>query len=310
MKGIDAKRGIAATLERIWALAKKEPRNLTVMFGGTGARCSFEGEGRYLKARVQLPALDDVAEINQAHFNDIIGYVLHEFAHLLYTKNEPWESLIVDRPELRDTKLPFWFVNSLEDVRIEGLLIQSGIAANAKALFEGLIDGQDASEVPVDIAENVPYVLAVEGRRLNNDYALTTPDLLADCPWAAEVRETLDKLKLARSTADTVKIAIALYDSLFDDMPPIERPPRPRGKKGEGDDGEEVEGEELVGGEGGGGGEGKGRKRTGGGGASSKGIPEADKILEGKAKKVATSKDVFHLPVRTKPRIAKIIFED
>lgn len=317
MKGIDAKRGIASTLERIWALAKKDPRRLTIMFGGSGARCAFEGEGRYMTAKAQLPALDDVAEISAAHFNDVIGYVLHEFAHILYTKNEPWEKAVLERPELKTDKLPFWFVNSLEDVRIEGLLINSGIAANAKSLFEGLVNGTDISEVQFDIAENVPYLLAVEGRRLNSDYALTARDLFAECPFATQARLALFDLKSAKSTADTVRIGLALYDALFDYSEPVDRPEPPRrGKGGEGDDGEDGD-EELVGKGGGGGaseGEGKSgeRKKVGGGdsGSKSKGIPDAAEVIKSKAKKVATSKDVFNLPVRTKPIIAAFEFRE
>lgn len=316
MKGIDAKRGIAATLERIWAMAKKDPKRLTILFGGRGARCSFEGEGRFMHARVQLPALDDIGEVSQSHFNDIIGFVLHEFGHTQYTKNEPWEKAVTERPELKDSKLPFWFVNAMEDIRIEGLVIQSGLAGNAKALFEGLVDGQDVSDVKFDIPENVPYVLAVEGRRLNNDYALTTRDLLAECPWADNVRSALVNLKHARSTADSVRIALDLYDLLFPDaIPDAPPPPRPRGKGGDGDeveddDGDEDgDGEELVGKEGKEDGERK-KVSTGGGGAKSKGIPEADEVIKGKAKKVATSKDVFNLPVRTKPIMATINFRD
>lgn len=320
MKGIDAKRGIAATLERIWAIAKKDPKRLTIMFGGRGARCSFEGEGRYMQANVQLPALDDVGEVSQAHFNDIIGFVLHEFGHTQYTKNEPWDAAVAERPELKDSKLPFWFVNAVEDVRIEGLVIQSGLAGNAKALFEGLVDGQDITGMKFDIPENVPYVLAVEGRRLNNDYALTTRDLLAECPWADNVRCSLVNLKHARSTADSVRIALDLYDLLFPEVPPVEPPPpRPRGKKGEGDEGEEVqvdEGDEELIDKGGGKSEGEGktgeRKKVGGGGSGAKsdGVPEAAEVIKGKAKKVATSADVFNLPVRTKPIIATINFMD
>jgi hypothetical protein len=314
MKGIDAKRGIAATLERIWAMAKKDPKRLTILFGGEGARCSFEGEGRFMKARVQLPALDDIGEVSQAHFNDVIGFVLHEFGHTQYTKNEPWEKAVAERPELKDSKLPFWFVNAMEDIRIEGLVIQSGLAGNAKALFEGLVDGQDVSDVKFDIPENVPYVLAVEGRRLNNDYALTTRDLLAECPWADNVRCSLDNLKDARSTADSVRIALDLYDLLFPDAIPDAPPPsRPRGEGGDGDeveDGDEDgDEEELVGKEGK---EDDKRKRVSGGGGSAKseGIPDAAEVIKRKAKKVATSKDVFNLPVRTKPIMATIDFRD
>lgn len=318
MKGIDAKRGIASTLERIWALAKKDPRRLSIMFGGSGARCSFEGEGRYMTAKVQLPALDDVAEISADHFNDVIGYVLHEFAHILYTKNEPWKKAISERPELKTDKIPFWFVNSLEDVRIEGLLIKAGIAGNAKSLFEGLVNGQDISDLSVDIPENVPYLLAVEGRRLNIDYALTARDLFAECPFADQARTALVELKSAKSTADTVRIGLALYDALFDYSEPIERPERPRrGKDGDGEGDEVEDGDEPVGKGGGGGaseGEGKSgeRKKVGGGGSGSKskGIPDAAEVIKGKAKKVATSKDVFNLPVRTKPIIATIHFVD
>jgi hypothetical protein len=102
-------------------------------------------------------------------------------------------------------------INGLEDVRIERVMIRSGVD---QALFEAATNSAlEDGYVKPDDRQNICFVLAVEGRRLN-DYRLTRKSILDESPWASPIWWALKKMKDARSTSEVVTIALRLHRRL------------------------------------------------------------------------------------------------
>jgi hypothetical protein len=231
MLGIHVKRGVESTLERVFANSGERMGKLSVAWTGKTAGIIFERMGNILTAKVIFPAIDEVSEIPRSRFNNMIGYALHELGHAWFTENEFWD-------EAR--KLHGGFVsnliNGLEDPRIERKVIESGFAPNSRALFEELINNvldKDGYVEPDDL-KNIPFMLAVEGRRLNG-YHIDVPSILDDCPYVDDVRWALETAHHCASTHGIVQVAIELYKRLQSEsksQPPVNTNPDPKGKKG------------------------------------------------------------------------------
>ena len=165
MIGLNVKRGVAATMERVTANAGVLFESLQVVWTGTGAGIRFERFNGRVDATVILPAIDDLKEVSSQIFHNLIAFALHEgLGHAVYTDNEPWDNA-------REKHGAFLgnLINGLEDPRIEQCAIRSGFAPNAKQLFENLLNSmleRDGYPEAGDI-KNIPFILAVEGRRLN-----------------------------------------------------------------------------------------------------------------------------------------------
>jgi len=131
-------------------------------------------------------------------------------------------------------------------------VIKSGYAPNSRALFESLVNNvlEDGYVEPDDF-KNLPFQLAIEGRRLNG-YNLDAPSVLDESRYAADLRWALTAAKKAKNTAQIAKIAIELYRRLKKTQAPEDKPegkPEPKGKpegkpeSGEGEDEGQDEGE-------------------------------------------------------------------
>lgn len=309
MLGLQAKTAAISVVERIWSASGQDINNLSVIFAGKTANVSVKPQSgrKGLIARINLPAIDESAVIEVSLFNNIIGYVLHELGHGLYTTRVSENNFL--------GKL----IDALEDSRVEAKIMDSEIAGNAKALFEGLINSILKKGTPDStLKESVPDLLAIEGRRLNG-LSLIVPSTIESSPFEEPIIEALNELQFAANTADVVEIATVLMKAL--DIPESESGGGGEGEgekekgEGEGEGKGEGEGEEDSEGEGKepdksepDKSEGKPPKKSGGGGGgtSKKKTTEIDfaKEIEKSIKK--TTGDLHsRLPARTKPKIFK-----
>ena len=249
MLALDAKRGLEATLERVLNASGQKGWKLDILWSGKTAGVRFEGR----KAHIILPAVDETKDVPVVLFNDLLAYVLHELGHIWFTQNEPW-----DLARLKHGTYVSNLINGLEDPRIEWQVIKSGYAPNSRALFESLVNNvlEDGYVEPDDF-KNLPFQLAIEGRRLNG-YNLDAPSVLDESRYAADLRWALTAAKKAKNTAQIVKISIELYRRLKktqaekpegkpedkpEDKPEPKSKPEGKPESGEGEDEGQDEGE-------------------------------------------------------------------
>jgi hypothetical protein len=215
MLGLNVKRGVETTLERVFNNGGERFDNLEINWTGTTAGIIFKRSGTYTSARVIFPAIDETANIENGKFNNLIGYALHELGHAWFTDSAPW-----DNARTKHGHFVNGLINGLEDPRIEQAVIDSGRAPNSKALFNNLINSVTSKEyIQADDRKNIPFLLAVEGRRLNG-YHINVPNIVDDAPWSADLHWALNKAHLATSTKEIVKIALALFKRLQKHQPP------------------------------------------------------------------------------------------
>ena len=206
MLAIDVKRGVEATLERVYLNTGRKFKRLSFAWAGnTAAVCHEDGE-----TRVVFPGIDETKQVDRSMFNELIGYALHELGHVWFTDNDPWD-------RARNLHPPFVsaLINGLEDPRIEQRVIKSGYAPNSRALFEFLVNAVLTKDgyVDADDFKNIPYVLAIEGRRLNG-YHIGVASVIDDAPWGEHLRWALDESQKAADTSEVVDIAVELYKRL------------------------------------------------------------------------------------------------
>jgi len=210
MLGIDVKRGVATTTERVFNASGDQFGSLEILWTGKTAGIIFDRSYSRVNAKILFPSIDEKSNIPQATFNNLIGYSLHELGHAWYTDNAPW-----DKARAKHGSFVGSLINGLEDPRIERLVIESGRAPNARVLFETLINSILARDGYVDPLDkrNIPFVLAVEGRRLNG-YSIGVPSIISKSPWAKHIKWALKRAQSARDTATIAKIAIELFSRI------------------------------------------------------------------------------------------------
>ena len=207
MLGVNVKRGVATTLERVFNASGNQFDKLEVLWTGRTAGIIFDRGISYCNAKVIFPSIDETSQIPEHTFNNLIGYALHELGHAWFTDNKAW-----DRARDKHGKFVSNLINGLEDPRIERKVIESGRAPNSRALFENLLNSVLAKDgyVKPDDKQNIPFLLAVEGRRLNG-YNISHASIVDDSPWAKHLHWALKKARVAPDTATIVKIAIELF---------------------------------------------------------------------------------------------------
>lgn len=207
MLGIDVKRGVASTLERVFNSSGERFNKLEVLWSGKTAGIIFDRNPYGCNAKVLFPNIDETSFIPNDKFNNLIGYALHELGHAWFTNNAPW-----DNARNRYGSYVSNLINGLEDPRIEKLVIESGRAPNSRALFENLINSVLSKDgyVDADDKRNIPFLLAVEGRRLNG-YHINVPNIISKSPWKTHIQWALKRAHTARDTSAIVKIAIELF---------------------------------------------------------------------------------------------------
>ena len=207
MLGVNVKRGVATTLERVFNASGNQFDKLEVLWTGRTAGIIFERGHSSCNAKVIFPSVDETSQIPEHTFNNLIGYALHELGHAWFTDNRAW-----DRARDKHGKFVSNLINGLEDPRIERKVIESGRAPNSRALFENLLNSVLAKDgyVKPDDKQNIPFLLAVEGRRLNG-YNISHASIVDDSPWAKHLHWALKKARVAPDTATIVKIAVELF---------------------------------------------------------------------------------------------------
>jgi hypothetical protein len=207
MLGVNVKRGVATTLERVFNASGNQFDKLEVLWTGRTAGIIFERGHSSCNAKVIFPSIDETSQIPEHTFNNLIGYALHELGHAWFTDNRAW-----DRARDKHGKFVSNLINGLEDPRIERKVIESGRAPNSRALFENLLNSVLAKDgyVKPDDKQNIPFLLAVEGRRLNG-YNISHASIVDDSPWAKHLHWALKKARVAPDTATIVKIAVELF---------------------------------------------------------------------------------------------------
>lgn len=210
MLAINAKRGVESTVERVFNNAGNRFDRLEFVWSGTTAGIIFERESGNVNAKILFPAINESSDIPRAKFNNLIGYALHELGHAWFTDNEPWDDARREHGGFVAN-----LINGLEDPRIELKVIESGYAPNSRALFEDLTNSVLAKNgyVEADDLKNVPFLLAIEGRRLNG-YHINVPSVIDDAPWASDLHWALGEAKVATNTQRIAEIAIELYKRL------------------------------------------------------------------------------------------------
>jgi hypothetical protein len=157
-------------------------------------------------SQIVLPAMDDDLDYPEVKYSQMLGYGLHELGHLRYTDHDLWDWAVQSHGRYLGG-----LINGLEDVRIERTMIRSGVD---QTLFEAAINAAlEDGYVDADDRNNICFVLAVEGRRLNG-YRLACKSILDESPWASPIWWALKKMKDARSTGEVVTIALRLHRRL------------------------------------------------------------------------------------------------
>lgn len=210
MQGIYVKRGVESTLERVFNNTGRQFDTLEFAWTGrTAGVCSKKING-VITANVIFPNIDETVDIPKAVFNELIGYALHELGHVWFTDDEPWDLARENHGDFVSS-----LINGLEDPRIERKVIDSGYAPNSQYLFENLTNAvltKDGYVKPDDL-KNVPFLLAIEGRRLNG-YPLVFDSIVDQSPWASDLQWALTSAQRARNTREIVGIAIELNKRL------------------------------------------------------------------------------------------------
>jgi hypothetical protein len=212
MLAIDLKRGVEATLERVFKQSGNQFGKLEFVWSGRTAAIKSERAGGVLNAKVYFPSIDDNKQASRALYNEILGYAIHELGHAWFTDMDCWNVATSTHGQVL-----FNLINGLEDPRIEQCVIDSGYAPNSKTLFVNLLNSvlDEGGYVQPDDRANIPFMLAVEGRRLNG-YPIKFESILSQSPWGADLEWALTKAKKAGSTAEVVTIAIELFKRLND----------------------------------------------------------------------------------------------
>jgi hypothetical protein len=234
MLAINAKRGVESTVERVFGSTGNEFSRLHVLWTGSTAGIIFKRVGKVVDAKIVFPSIDEGREMKRSTFNNLIGYAIHELGHAWFTENKPWDQARNEHGQFVGN-----LINGLEDPRIERKVIESGYAPNAKALFEELLNSilKKNGYVDADDLKNVPFLLAVEGRRLNG-YHIDAPSIVDDAPWSADLRWALAEAQVAPNTYRIAEIAIELFKRLKDFEPEPKGDGEDEGDE-EGDDGQE-----------------------------------------------------------------------
>lgn len=215
MLAIDLKRGVESTLERVFKHSGHEFGELKFIWSGkTAAINATKYDGR-IDATVYFPAIDETKEASRALYNELLGFALHELGHAWFTNMKPWTEA-----GQRHGQFIHNLINGLEDPRIERCVIDSGYAPNSKSLFINLINSVlEEGYVEPDDYNNIPFMLAVEGRRLNG-YLIAADNILPRSPWRKDLEWALREAQAAKSTKRIVDIAIELAARLEENKQP------------------------------------------------------------------------------------------
>ena len=246
MLGINLKVGVEATLQRLNAHSRgRQLKDLKFVWGYHTAAISEDRQG----VKVYLPHVDEAKAVPAGLLHRLVGYVCHELGHHWFTNASAWHGAANGDQFLHG------LINGLEDPRIEKAVIKSGFAGNSRNLFVGLVNHVVGPELPTDF-DNIPFILAVEGRRLNG-YDILAKQTYQTTPWASDLEWALTEAHTAPDTVRITEIAIELAKRLQG-----RENEKPNGDPGEDGEGGE-QGQDGKPGEGQGEGQGEGEGQDG-----------------------------------------------
>lgn len=203
MLGINLKVGVEATLQRLNAHSRgRQLKDLKFIWGYHTAAISEDRQG----VKVYLPHVDEAKAVPDGLLHRLVGYVCHELGHHWFTNSNAWHGAANGDQFLHG------LINGLEDPRIEKAVIKSGFAGNSRNLFVGLVNHVVGPELPTDF-DNIPFILAVEGRRLNG-YDILAKQTYQSTPWASDLEWALTEAHTAPDTVRITEIAIELAKRL------------------------------------------------------------------------------------------------
>lgn len=189
MKGYEFKAGIVTFARQ---LAERDGQSFKVVFTGTGA--STDG-----KSVINLPQVNDKAQVSPALLRRYTAYVVHEYGHIAYTKF--WLSY-----RLPSGKYMHSLWNAVEDGYIEDRLVQS--IPNGKKLLGDLVSGiyQESEGIDWTQPDAWPFALALSAR--------THVHIRPPVPsYVAEIfNEELAQPR--KSTSDCIECAVRIYNRL------------------------------------------------------------------------------------------------
>ena len=222
------KRGVETTLERVYKNTGNQFKKLSFQWTGKTAGVSHT----HWETKVIFPSIDETKEADQSLLNNLIGYALHELGHVWFTTSEHWDAARREYGTYVGA-----LINGLEYPRIERCVAQSGYAPNSSALFEKLVNSilTKKGYVEPDDFQNYPFLLAIEGRRLNG-YSVCVESIVDQSPHAAELRWALTEAHTAKDTKAIVQIAVELYKRLQQNKPEQQEDKPEQGEQGKQDD--------------------------------------------------------------------------
>jgi len=209
MDGIKFKRAISATLERYTAALGYKVR---IVYVGQSAGMNFVNG----QLNVIFPAIDETLHFTIADVNRYVAMVIHEGGHAKFTDCKAWDKAVSGAPKGQG-KFLHRLINGLEDPRMEQCVIDSRALENSRNLLSDLTNWllKDGYVEPDDI-ENVAFICAIEGRRLNG-YQLNYPCIVDQSPWSAAIWDALHSARNARNTQGVADAAQTLLDALLRD---------------------------------------------------------------------------------------------
>lgn len=207
-RGLAIKPAVAATIERIYSKSgNKFMCGFDVLFSGetAGIRVAVSG-----KVHIVMPTIDETAICSPELFSDLIAYSIHELGHLWHSDMGPWDEAVKQHGNFVGS-----LINGLEDPRIEKEVIKSNVAPASGELFEKLLNRVLSKNgyVQPDDFKNIPFMLAVEGRRLNG-YKVCAKSVLDDSPFKDDLSWALKESSLAGRTSDIIDISVELNKRL------------------------------------------------------------------------------------------------
>lgn len=235
---------VAATTETVGKIlarggAATAPSCISVTTeGGNTASVSWG----YGTAIVNLPTLPVDALLTRTEADQIVGYIAHECCHVLHTARHVWDAAVA-----AGARVQYW-VNALEDVRIERVEIASGRFPNLRNLlaavtdrhhFEALDEAKRRGHVIGAAVADAPYCALVLGR-VAGGYAVPTAHALAagmGAECSALVSYALRELDDCDDTQDVLVLARELVT--MEAALPVPPPPPVDDQDDQGDQGQD-----------------------------------------------------------------------
>jgi len=208
MKGKEIKRKIERWTSVRVELNGQSLKDISFDWSGASAGVIFNRLKK--KAEIKLPRLDDDQYFPDNVYLKFQGYALHELGHIWFTTSSPWDK----ERKVHGGRIGR-FINGLEDVRIEREVIKSGLVMDAQGMFEHLVNQVLESDryVEPDDEKNIPFMLAIEGRR-RSGYAIEPKTILNDSVYGYEILNALTKLDIAKNTLQVAQIAFELQKEI------------------------------------------------------------------------------------------------